>query len=67
MESFEVEILKPKAANILYDLEPMKLIWSKKRNLPLKSDKKTPKTNVLSQIEKGAERCIADTSRKDQT
>jgi len=31
----------------------MKLIRLKKRNLPLESDKKAPKTNFLSQIEKG--------------
>ena len=53
MESFEVEILKPKAANILYDLESMKLIRFKKRAVSAKPGKKVSKVNVLTQIEKG--------------
>jgi hypothetical protein len=53
MESFEVEILKPKAANILYDLESMKLIRLKKTSISAKPGKKTSKANVLTQIEKG--------------
>jgi hypothetical protein len=53
MESFEVEILKPKAANILYDLESMKLIRLKKRAVSAKPGKKVSKVNVLTQIEKG--------------
>ncbi len=40
MESFEVEILKPKAANIPYDLESMKLIRLEKRNIYAKPEKK---------------------------
>jgi hypothetical protein len=53
MESFEVEILKPKAANILYDLEAMKLIRLKKRGLVAKKAKKKTGENLINQIEKG--------------
>lgn len=53
MTSFEVEILKPKAANILYDLEDMKLIRLKKRGALLKKKKKKPAKNLMSQIETG--------------
>jgi hypothetical protein len=52
MENFEVEILKPKAANILYDLEAMKLIRLTKRDLPNKSTKKSAKS-LIAQIETG--------------
>ena len=53
MESFEVEILKAKAANILYDLEAMKLIRLKKIGLLTKKSKKKTDKNLISQIEAG--------------
>ena len=53
MESFEVEILKAKAANILYDLEAMKLIRLKKKGLLTKKSKKKTDKNLISQIEAG--------------
>ena len=52
-ESFEVEILKSKAANILYDLEAMKLIRLKKKQVIAKKGKKKPAKSLISQIEKG--------------
>lgn len=53
MESYEVGILKPGAADILHNLEAMKLIRLKKGPAPAKTAKKQAKTSVLSQIEKG--------------
>lgn len=52
MENFEVKILKPKAANILYDLEAMKLIRLTKRERP-KNNMKKPVKNLIDQIETG--------------
>jgi hypothetical protein len=53
MESFEVEILKPKAANILYDLEEMKLIRLKKKGVMAKKSKKKADKTLINQIEAG--------------
>ncbi|MFI5205608.1 MAG: hypothetical protein ACHQVK_01590 [Candidatus Paceibacterales bacterium] len=53
MKNFEVEILKPKAANILYDMEDMKLIRLKKNGALKKKNKKKPAKNLMAQIETG--------------
>jgi hypothetical protein len=52
MQSFEVEILEPKAENLLYDLQRMKLIRLKKKPAKRKNTKALRKP-LLSQIEKG--------------
>jgi hypothetical protein len=52
MENFEVQILQPKATDILYDLEAKKLIRLTKREMPKKNAKK-PDKSLIAQIETG--------------
>jgi hypothetical protein len=53
MESFEVEILKPRAANILYDLEAMKLIKLQKKNTSAKILANKKGSDLIPQIAEG--------------
>ena len=52
MQSFEVEILQPKAANLLYDMQEMKLIRLRKQS-NLKKVMKRGDENLMEQIELG--------------